>query len=71
MKKREVRVGGIYCAKISGRLVSVQLTGESPYGGWDAINRKTSRTVRIKSAAKLRFEVMPKPARETTCRTRK
>ena len=64
MKKREIRVGAVYCARISGRLVPVQITGESRYGGWDAINRKTGRTVRIKSAAKLRYEVVPKPARE-------
>ena len=63
MKKSEVRVGATYCAKVSGRLVAVKLTGESCYGGWDAINRKTGRAVRIKSAAKLRYEVVPKPCK--------
>lgn len=61
MKKADVRVGAVYCAKVSGRLVAVKLTGESRFGGWDAVNRKTGRIVRIKSAAKLRYEVVPKP----------
>jgi hypothetical protein len=57
VKKKEVRIGGVYCAKVSGRLVAVRITGESRYGGWDAVNRKTGRCVRVKSAAKLRYEV--------------
>jgi hypothetical protein len=58
MKKAEVNVGGIYLAKISGRLVQVRLDSKSDYGlGWSATNLKTGRVVRIHSAAKLRSEV--------------
>ena len=54
MKKNKVVIGGRYLAKVSGRVVPVRITGESPYGGWDAINTKTNRPVRIKSPQRLR-----------------
>jgi hypothetical protein len=56
MKKAEVVVGNIYVAKVSNKLAHVRITGESRYGGWDAVNVLTSRKVRIKSAARLRHE---------------
>jgi hypothetical protein len=54
MKKNEVKVGGTYVAKVSDRLTTVRITGESRYGGWDAVNTKTGKAVRIKSAQRLR-----------------
>jgi len=54
MKKNEVIIGGVYAAKVSGKVVPVRITGESPYGGWDAVNEQTKRTVRVRSAARLR-----------------
>jgi len=64
MKKRDVQVGRTYLAKVSGRLAPVRITRESPYGGWDAVNTKTGRSVRIRSAQRLRRPVAPpaKPA---------
>lgn len=56
MKKAEISLGKSYVAKISGKLVTVRLDSESLYGGWNATNLVTGRTVRIKSAAKLRKE---------------
>ena len=56
MKKNEVKVGGTYVAKVSDRLTTVRITGESRYGGWDAVNTKTGKAVRIKSAQRLRAE---------------
>ena len=53
MKKHEVKVGGTFLAKISDKVVPVRITGESRYGGWDAVT-KTGKTVRIKSAQRLR-----------------
>lgn len=49
MKKADVQIGHTYPAKVSGRLARVRITGESPYGGWDAVNVATRRAVRIKS----------------------
>jgi len=54
MKKNEVVIGGRYLAKVSGRVVPVRITGESRYGGWDAVNVETNRAVRIKSPQRLR-----------------
>jgi hypothetical protein len=54
MKKNEVKAGGTYLAKVSDKVVPVRITGESRYGGWDAVNTKTGKTVRIKSAQRLR-----------------
>jgi len=54
MKKSEVEVGGTYVAKVSGRLVAVRIDRESPYGGWQATNLKSGRSIRIRTAARLR-----------------
>lgn len=57
MKKREVKIGGVYVAQVSGRRVPVRIDRESPYGGWDGTNLATDRSVRVKSAQRLRFPV--------------
>lgn len=54
MKKREIQLGGVYTAKVSGRLVRVRIDSESVHGGWNATNLATGRAVRIRSAARLR-----------------
>ena len=54
MKKNQVTIGGVYAAKVSGKVVPVRITGQSPYGGWDAENTQTKRTVRIRGAGRLR-----------------
>ena len=59
MKKHEITIGGVYTAKVSGRVVPVRITRESPYGGWDGVNTQTQRAVRIRSAARLRRAVRP------------
>jgi hypothetical protein len=61
VKKSEVVIGKIYIAKISGRFSRVRLDreykGYTNRSGWDGTNLDTNRSVRIKSAAKLRHEV--------------
>jgi len=54
MRKKDVTIGGMYIAKVSGKLAKVRITGESRFGGWDAINMETGRQVRIRGAARLR-----------------
>jgi len=54
MKKHEVKVGGQYLAKVSGKVVVVHIDAENPHGGWDATNVQTKKKVRIKSAQRLR-----------------
>jgi len=58
MKKDDVKVGKTYQAKVSGRLTEVRITGESRHGGWDALNVLTNKTVRIKTAGRLRGEAL-------------
>ena len=62
MKKNEVKLGGTYKTKVSGNLVSVKITHENPHGGWDGLNLATKKTVRIKSAKRLRG-VVNRPAK--------
>ena len=57
MKKADVQIGGTYKAKVSDKIVPVRITGESRFGGWDAVNTATGRSVRIKSAQRLREAV--------------
>jgi hypothetical protein len=56
MKKHEVKVGGEFIAKVSGKLAHVRIDRENPHGGWDAMNLATKKAVRIKSAQRLRAE---------------
>ena len=61
MKKEDVKVDGTYLAKVSGGVVPVRITSERWQGdrhvGWVGVNTQTNRSVRIKSAQRLRAEV--------------
>jgi len=59
MKKQDVLIGESYYVKVSGLLTPVKIIRESQYGGWEGINEKTRRAVRIKSAQRLRMRVRP------------
>lgn len=59
MKKRDVTVGGLYEARVSGVLATVRINRASVYGGWEATNVATGRAVRIKTAQRLRRPVQP------------
>ncbi|MFH1109818.1 MAG: winged helix-turn-helix domain-containing protein [Planctomycetota bacterium] len=54
MKKNEVKVGGLYHAKVSDNLVTVRIDSTHSAGGWAATNTRTGKRVRIKSAQRLR-----------------
>jgi hypothetical protein len=54
MRKGDVQIGSTYNVKVSGRVVPVRITRESPYGGWVGQNIKTGREVRIRTAGRLR-----------------
>lgn len=57
MLKKDVKIGGKYIAKISDKLVTVRIDEKARYGGgWAATNMATGKSVRIRSAAKLRRE---------------
>ena len=62
MKKDEVKAGRIYAAKIDRRVAPVEiLYGIEGYGEplcWIAKNLETDEQVEIKSAAKLKYEII-------------
>jgi len=58
MKKNQIKIGGTYMAKVSGKVVPILICSESQYGGWEATNLSTNRSVRIKSARRLRYPAM-------------
>jgi hypothetical protein len=57
MKKNEVKIGGVYTAKVTNKVVEVRIDAVSRYGGWDGTNLATGKKVRIKSPTKLRADV--------------
>jgi hypothetical protein len=57
MKKNEVKIGGVYTAKVTNKVVQVRIDAESRYGGWDGTNMETGKKVRIKSPTRLRAAV--------------
>ncbi len=56
MKKSEIKVGKHYAAKVSGKMATVRIDAANPRGGWDAMNLRTNKKVRIKSAQRLHHE---------------
>ena len=54
MKKNEVKIGGLYVAKVSDKLVTVRIDSTHSSGGWNATNTRTGKRIRIKSAQRLR-----------------
>ncbi len=54
MKKTDVKIGNRYTAKVTDKIVTVEILSENPHGGWDAKNLATGKTVRIKSPQRLR-----------------
>ena len=59
MQKQNVHIGTTYIVKVSGTLAKVRLTREHPRGGWYGTNLATGREIRIRTAARLRSEVLP------------
>ena len=69
MKKSQVKVGGLYTAKVSDKLVTVRIDSAHSAGGWNATNTRTGKRIRIKSAQRLRGgakSAAKAEARETT-----
>ena len=54
MKAKDVQIKGVYLAKVSGSLAKVRIDRVSPFGGWDGTNLETGRSVRIRTAQRLR-----------------
>lgn len=59
MQKANVQIGHTYIVKVSGNLAKVKLTRECNYGGWYGTNLATGREIRVRTAARLRSEIIP------------
>lgn len=53
MKKNEVRIGGVYHAKVTNKKVEVRIDEAKLSGGWSATNLATGKKVTIKNAQRL------------------
>lgn len=53
MKKSEVKIGGVYHAKVTNKKVEVRIDEAKLSGGWSATNLATGKKVTIKSAQRL------------------
>jgi len=54
MKKADVHLGATYLVKVAGNLVPVKIDREHDNGGWVGTSAKTGKTIRIKTAQRLR-----------------
>jgi len=54
MKKTDIQINATYLVKVAGNLVPVKITREHANGGWEGSSVKTGKTIRIKSAQRLR-----------------
>ncbi len=60
MNKSDVKISGVYTARVSDKLTKVRVDGENRHGGWEATNLGTNKKVRITSARGLRAAVSGK-----------
>jgi len=54
MLARDVYIGEEYAVKVSGKLTRVRIVAANPHGGWDGVNVATGRSVRLRTAGRLR-----------------
>lgn len=60
MKAKNVKIGGIYRATVSGKAARVRIDCLNlQFGGWWATNLETGREIRIKTAARLHYPLAP------------
>ena len=64
MKNKEVKVDGLYRARVSGNLVTIKILSEHRLGGWNALNTSTGRKIRIKSGRRIQGVATTDPIRQ-------
>lgn len=55
MKKKDVVLGAVYRARVSGKICRVQIDKEDPLGGWFATNLTSRRRIHIRTPRRLSF----------------
>ena len=59
MKMEDVKPGGVYACKVSGKVVPIWILSWHPHlRGWRAKNLITRKSIWIKSAARLRYPMV-------------
>ena len=53
-KRNEIKVGEVYKAKVSNRVVEVRIDSINTHGGWNATNIATGKRIHIKGPQRLR-----------------
>ena len=68
MKQSDVKIGATYQVKVASNLVPVKIVRPHDSGGWEGTSVKTGKTIRIKTAQRLRRQLAdaPRPAKELT-----
>lgn len=61
MIQSDVKIGATYQVKVAGNLVPVKIVRTHDGGGWEAISVKTRKTIRIKTAQRLRRQLADAP----------
>ncbi|MBN1489779.1 MAG: winged helix-turn-helix domain-containing protein [Phycisphaerae bacterium] len=70
MRKDDVKIGGIYTAKVTNKVVPVRIDAVKG-AGWSATNTVTGKKIYIKSVRRLRTAVPAKGAKPTQATTAK
>ena len=61
MKQSDVKIGATYQVKVAGNLVPVKIVRTHDGGGWEGTSVKTGKTIRIKTAQRLRRQLADAP----------
>jgi hypothetical protein len=65
MTNDEVKIGRVYAVKIGKNTIGVRIMGQTPDGGYNAVNVNTDKIICIKSAQRLCGLYNPKAADKT------
>ncbi len=57
MRTKQIQIGGVYTAKVTGRVVPIRIDAINDEGGWDGTNLATGKAVRVPTPRRLRREV--------------
>jgi len=57
VKKADVRIGGVYEARVSGKRAHVRIDYECTEGGWMGANLDSGHSIRVRTAGRLRKPV--------------
>lgn len=54
MKAKDVQISKVYAIKVAANITGVRIIEENPHGGWNGINIRTNKPIRIRTASRIR-----------------